>query len=259
MRLDLETLLKGKATEIKGKNYFATADYVEPFLERMSKVTDDFRVEVKLPDQITKTKEGNIDMDDITYNRVWIQAVLNNRKVYDNHCQVIGMVYGLDTRKPVVKFYLGGLNMACTNLCVFNPESLFEYEVKPETAINYKCVSSMLEETINIKVWLDKLHHTIFENTESNINEQLGKWIRNSMTSCYDTGFGKVKLATSTAIDAYKLLFENEKSSYFVGNNNTDMFNVYNAFTELISNDKGKDILNKAEKTLLLMDILELD
>ena len=43
----------------------------------------------------------------------------------------------------------------------------------------------------------------------------------------------------------------------------TDMFNVYNAFTELISNDQNKegehkDILNKCEKTLLIKDILGL-
>ena len=35
------------------------------------------------------------------------------------------------------------------------------------------------------------------------------------------------------------------------------MFNVYNAFTELISNDKDKDIMNKVEKTLLLKRILD--
>ena len=42
------------------------------------------------------------------------------------------------------------------------------------------------------------------------------------------------------------------------------MFNVYNAFTELISNDgtvkdrQGGDIVNKCEKTLLIKDILGL-
>ena len=31
--------------------------------------------------------------------------------------EVVGLVYGLDVRKPVVKIYRGGLNRACTNLC----------------------------------------------------------------------------------------------------------------------------------------------
>ena len=38
-----------------------------------------------------------------------------------------------------------------------------------------------------------------------------------------------------------------------------DLFDVYNAFTKQITNslDKGKDIINTAEKTLLLRQILE--
>ena len=53
-------------------------------------------------------------------------------------------------------------------------------------------------------------------------------------------------------------------SPYYVKQGDvTNMFNVYNAFTELISNDQNKegehkDILNKCEKTLLLKNILTL-
>lgn len=85
-------------------------------------------------------------------------------------------------------------------------------------------------------------------------------WIRNCLTASYDTGVGKVKLATSIAIGAYKLLFESAESPYYVSTErNTDMFNIYNAFTELITNDKDKDIINKTEKTLLLKDILQIN
>ena len=55
MDITIDELLKGKPTVIKGKNYFGTAAYVEPFLERLHNLTDDFRVHVQLPDQITKT------------------------------------------------------------------------------------------------------------------------------------------------------------------------------------------------------------
>ena len=37
------------------------------------------------------------------------------------------------------------------------------------------------------------------------------------------------------------------------------MFNIYNAFTQLITHDKGRDIMNKCEKTLLLKRILDID
>ena len=257
MDIQLEQLLKGKQTRIKDKEYFETEAYVNPFLERMSKLTSDFKVKVELPDQVTLTKEGDVNLEDITYNRVWIQAVLPEQYNVDNHQDVVGMVYGLDTRKPIVKFYRGGLNMACTNLCVFNPDYLDVQELQPESAIDYRPLDSLINKANEIKVFLEKLHGITFPRDNQYINEQLGMWVRNCLNIPYHNGINNVKLATSTAIDAYKLLFEKDSSEYYVPvTSNTDMFNVYNAFTELISNDKDKDIMNKCEKTLLLKNIL---
>lgn len=83
-------------------------------------------------------------------------------------------------------------------------------------------------------------------------------WVRNCLSMKYDNGFQKPKLTHTTAVDAYKLLFEDAKSPYYVNiGKNTDMFNVYNAFTEIISN-KDKDIINGVEKTLLVKNILNI-
>jgi hypothetical protein len=264
MELTLDELLKGKATMIKGKEYFSTEAYVTPFIERMSKFTNDFRIQAKLPDQISITKKEDLNLEDTVFNRVWIQAVLPDEFAFNNHQEVIGMVYGLDTRKPVFKIYRGALNMACLNLCVFNPSFLSVQEIEPEKALNYQPIIRLMEETSDIKAWLEKLSNTLIPYDEQLINENLGQWVRNSITSSYDTGFNKVKLATSMPIDAYKLLYEKKDSPYYVKpGDETDMFNVYNAFTELISNDGtkeggAKDILNKCEKTLLLKNILTL-
>lgn len=253
MQIDIAKLLTGKATKIKDKQFFQTAAYVEPFLERMQKYTSDFRVNVKLPDQITNVEE----CEDITYNRVWIQAVLPDEYSFENHQKVFGMVYGLDTRKPVAKFYAGGLNMACTNLCVFSPDMLEVQELQPETAINFKPLQKIAETTDNVVAYLTRLINMDVDCSEQNVNEMLGMWVRNCMYNSYDSGFGKVKLATSTAIDAYKLLFEDDKSPYFVSENqDTNMFNVYNAFTQVITDNIKKEIINNCEKTLLLKDIL---
>ena len=257
MDIQLDALLKGKQTRIKDKEYFETEAYVNPFLERMSKITSDFRVKVELPEQVTFTKEGNLNLEDITYNRVWIQAVLPQQYDVDNHQDVIGMVYGLDTRKPMVKFYRGGLNRACTNLCVFNPDYLDVQEMQPESAINYSPLDILIHKANEIKVFLDKLYNETFPTDNQYINEQLGMWVRNCLHMQYYNGINNVKLATSTAIDAYKLLFEKDDSDYLVSTGTaTNMFNIYNAFTELISNDRDKDIMNKCEKTLLLKSIL---
>ena len=74
MTIEVDELLKGLSTKIKDKEFFQTKAYVEPFLERAQKLTNNFEVQVKLPEQITVTKKEDMDFDNITYNRVWIQA-----------------------------------------------------------------------------------------------------------------------------------------------------------------------------------------
>ena len=49
MEITIDELLQGKATRIKKNEYFPTRAYVEPFLERVSKVTDKFIIKVETP------------------------------------------------------------------------------------------------------------------------------------------------------------------------------------------------------------------
>lgn len=256
MVLTIDELLKGKATKIKNKEYFSTEQYITPFLEKMSKFTDNFLVQAKLPDQISYTQDGEINTDDLVYNRVWIQAVLPYDIAFDNHKQTVGLVYGLDVRKPVVKLYKGGLNMACTNLCVFSPEYLNIQELAPETPIDYRPVKYIMDQTLDIANTLKKLQSIEIPYIEQDIDENLGHWIREAMKLSYDNGFGKVKIASTLPIDAYKLLYEKKDSPYYVQKgHNCTMFDVYNAMTQVITDDT-RDIVNKVEKTLLLKDIL---
>ena len=259
MDITLAELLRGKGTKIKDKEYYPTEAYIEPFLNRIDKIQGvEYKVAVELPKQITITKKEDVNFDDVTYNRVWIQAILPEEYNVDNHQDVIGMVYGLDVRKPIVKIFRGGINQACTNLCVFNPDYLRVQELAATKAINYTPLDELIEKSNEIHVFLQKLHSTVLDCSEESINESLGRWIRNCLDYSYDNGLSKAKLSTATAIDAYKLLFKDAKSPYYVNSGqNTDMFNVYNAFTELISN-KDKDIINKCEKTLALRTILSI-
>lgn len=259
MDITLNELLKGKATIIKGKNYLPTAGYVEPFLERLSKFTDDFRIHVQLPDQITRTVEGDINMDDITYNRVYIEAVMPDDMCYTNHDKVIGMVMGLDVRKPVAKFYNGALNAACTNLCVFNPDYLECQGIEPESPLNFKPLDKLVNLKDDTRQMLITLHETKFNNSILNQQNNLGKWVRNVIMNEYDSGFGKVKLSVDNAIQAYKSLFMKEDSEYYQKFSEVSMFDVYNAFTQQITDarDKGKDLINLFEKTLLLRTVLD--
>ena len=259
MDITVDELLRGKPTIIKGKNYYPTAGYVEPFLERLQKYTNDFRVHVQLPDQITRTVDGDINMDDITYNRVLIEAVMPDDMCYSNHEKVIGMVMGLDVRKPVAKFYNGALNMACTNLCVFSPDYLDCQAIEPESALDFKPLDKLLGMKDETREILQILNETEFNNSILEQEKHLGKWVRNVMSSSYDNGFQPVKFSVDNAVQAYKSLFVKEDSDYYQIDDVVSMFDVYNAFTKQITNslDKGKDIINTFEKTILLRQILE--
>ena len=60
--------------------------------------------------------------------------------------------------------------------------------------------------------------------------------------------------------DAYKLLFEKDDSDYYthIGSGAISMYQVYNAFTQVLTNGMKKDPFNIFEKTLLLKDILDI-
>ena len=255
MELTIDELLTGKSTLIKNKQFLSTKSYVEPFLEKLGNYTNDFRIQVKTLDQITTSGDNK----DVTFNRVLIQAVLPQSYYFDdNHQQVVGMVYGLDVKNPVVKIYKGGLNMACTNLTVFSPEFLNVQELEPDTAINYKVVNQLMEQTDNLSVMLKKLKSTYIDaGSQEDREKHLGKWVDFTLRESYNANYGKIKIASSMPIDVYKDLFIDSDSDYYTPNGiNPSLFNVYNTFTDIISNDKGKDLLSKVEKCILVSNML---
>ena len=252
MEITVDQLLQGKQTSIKNKNYFQTSAYVEPFLERMSKLTDDFRVQVKLPDQITIED----DKEDITYNRVNIEAILPDEYAFEGHKRVVGFVYALDTRKAVVKQYVGSIRSACLNLCVFNPDALQVSEIEPETPINYSFLNNCLSLVDSANSILTKLSNTTY--SKAQCQENLGNWVDNTIKYSFTRGFGKVKLSESTPIEAYKNLFYNEKSSYYSKESEVTGFDIYNSFTDLVCNGTRVDIINRFEKVFLVAKILNL-
>jgi hypothetical protein len=142
-------------------------------------------------------------------------------------------------------------------MAVFNPSLLACQDLESETAIDFKPLDRIIEQTDDTAAQLKKLLEMEFECSEYNINESLGKWIRNCINYSYDNHYGKVKIACSTPIDAYKLLFEKEDSDYYYeGSQQISMYDVYNSFTQILTDSRKKDSFNVFEKTLLISDIL---
>ena len=251
MEIQISELLKGKPTIIKNKEFFQTKNYVEPFFEKMSAFTSDFRIQVRTPEQLTMSGS----QQDLTYNRVWIQAVLPSEHTIDNHDEVIGFLYGIDVKRPVAKIYRGYLNQACTNLCVFNPQWINVQEMIPGDPLDYKPIKHLLEETSDFSLKLKQLKTTTVSRDDRKL--LLGDWVDYSLREHQDYGFGKVKIAVSTPVDAYKQLFIDQDSPYFIPDGiDPTMFDVYNSFSQIITDDK-KDIMNKFEKTILINRLLK--
>lgn len=258
MEVTLEQLLKGKATQIGKKSYFSTKEYIEPFIDYMSKFTDTFIYKVKLPKQITVSSDGDILNEDITYNRVWIQSILPDELNFPNHKDAIHLFYALDCKKPLLKIARSAINGACLNQCIFSPSFIHTQALESGQFPEFTSIKYLMEETSDIFNNLTKLRDTSVKYNTQNIQKDLGYWIDRVLKSRLSNEFGSVKLSVSTIIDAYKLLYLDNNSLYYVEpGEDTDMFNIYNAFTEVISHD-DKDILNVLEKTLLLKDILNI-
>lgn len=253
MDITVQDLLQGKSTILKNKEYFPTKTYIEPFLEKMSKYTDEFLVKAKVADQMSITK----DTTDVVYNRVWIQAVLPDQYTIDNHKEVYGLVYGLDARKPVAKLYRGGLNMACINLTIFSPQWMDVQELQPDAPINYKALMQLAEKENHMRVVIENMKNEYLNREDHKIH--LGEWVDFSIQQADDRGFGKIQMASSTPIKAYKDLYLDKESKYYIPEGeDPSLFQIYNTFTELITHDK-RDILNVADKTLLLGRMLGVD
>ena len=241
----LQELLAGKSTLIKGKQYLTTKEYVEPFLEEMAKYTNDFRVKIKLPDQMT----GSVEDTDITYNRVLIEAVLPSDHSIEDHDEVIGLLYGLDIRKPVYKTYRGYLNRACTNLSVFDPQWLNVAELKPLEGVKFD-VKQMMEMSSGFESKIKALKKQVVDRPDT--IPLLGKWIDMSLTDNYFNGIQNVKISPNVAIEAYKSLVIDTDSKYYVPETKEiTMFDVHEALTQIVTDD-DKDILNRFEKTMLI-------
>jgi len=253
MEITQDLLLKGKPTIIKGKEYLPTSDYVSPFFDEMSKFTDKFIIKVQTPNQITLT-DGDEDM---TYNRVWIQAVMPEKYCIDNHDEVYSLLYGLDVRTPIYKLYRGTINKACTNLCVFSPDWLDVQPIEEGNTFKYS-IKNMMQKTSDIQVRLQKMKNTFLDRDPDSVHKLLGEQIERVMHLEWANASGKVKLSTAMCVKAFQMVYMDSRSPYFVKDTEEcSVFNYYNAFTQLVTDD-DRDIIGKFEKTLLIDSLFNL-
>ena len=254
MEITLNALLEGKPTIIREKEYFATKDYIQPFIDEMSKFTKEFVVNVQLPDQVTISN----DSKDVTYNRVWIQAIMPDKCTIDGYAETYGLIYALDARIPVYKVYRAYVNKETHNLCVFDPNWIQVYELKPETKLTYS-IRELMEKPFDIEKRLKIMKNTFISADIEDVHKLLGKLINRSLLYEYRNVGGKVKISPSDVIKAFEDVYHNNSSHYYVQPAvEGSLHNYYGAFCSQITN--SKDIIKKKKKTILvgmLFDLVE--
>ena len=220
----------------------------------MSKFTKEYVVNVQLPDQVTISN----DSKDVTYNRVWIQAIMPDKCTIDGYAETYGLIYALDARIPVYKVYRAYVNKETHNLCVFDPNWIQVYELKPETKLTYS-IRELMEKPFDIEKRLKIMKNTFISADIEDVHKLLGKLINRSLLYEYRNVGGKVKISPSDVIKAFEDVYHNNSSHYYVQPAvEGSLHNYYGAFCSQITN--SKDIINRFEKTILvgmLFDLVE--
>lgn len=176
----------------------------------------------------------------------------------DNHKECYHLIYGLDVKKPVYKVARGYVNMACTNLCIFNPQFLSVYELEPEKSFAYS-IKNLMEMTCDFETRLKKMKNTFLSSEVEDRQKLLGSMIEKSLLYEWNNQAGKVKLSPATVVKAYENVYINTDSPYYVKESEEcSVFNYYNAFTELIKDANKKDLMTGYEKTLLVGQLFDL-
>ena len=245
MEITLQKLLEGKATIIKGNEFLETKEYVQSFIDQMSKFTDKFIVNVQEPSQVIFTNDSR----DTTYNKVWIQAIMPKQEEDLN--EIYHFVYALDTRTPVYKIFRS------YGPCVFNTEWLTINKIEGETAPKYS-LDNLMKYTNDVIPIVKKMKSTFLDSDKR--HSLLGELIEKSMLYEYNNIGGKTKLSPSLVTKAYESVYMDSSSNFYVGDTEeSNVWNYFSAFTDILKDDK-KDI-NFFEKNhlvyLLFKNVIE--
>ena len=202
----------------------------------MSKYTKRFITKVQMPNQITLSK----DREDVTYNKVWIQAIMP--KLIDGLLEVYGLVYALDIKNPVYKVYRAFLNPDTLNTVIFDPNWIEVYNFESNEPFKVS-VNNLMAKPITIKQKIDNLSGHYIDDNSENLHKLLGEFIDKTMLYEFSNIGGKVKLSINNIINAYQSTFSDLTKSI-----NNKLF--YDNLCNEINDDK--DIINIFEKTILI-------
>ena len=249
MEITIEGLNAGKSTIIKDNKFFETKEYTNPFITELTKFTNKFIVNVQTPDQCTITGTSK----DVTYNRVWVQAILPGETEYK---ETYNLVYALDTKTPVYKVFRAYKNPTSKNLYAFSNNWLITNEIKSNEKFEYD-IKTLFGQMDNFEVNMRKLKSTFLSPEQKDIQTFLGNLIDKVLLLESTTINGKIKISPTDIIKSYIQVYNDSTSAYYI--NKTEecsLFNFYDSICSQITN--SKDFINKFEKIMLINNLFEI-
>lgn len=242
--MELQELLSSKVflKENSLINFESPSKYVEPFLEKVSALTD--RITVEVSGRVANADEET-HKENIAYGRYKVEAVLPvDYRVHEAE-GVIGLIVALDNSKPIMKVYTGKNVMACLNLSIFNANNVFAQEMTGNVTSLYNKVGEYVRDVAKDTEEFNKIVIDMKNTNYSGLKlqEMTGRLLEKSIKN--------PKLGHTVIIQGFRELL-NSKSVYYAKNGETTAWNYYNSITEFI---KNSDVLDRSTKTIALSDI----
>lgn len=241
--MNLTEVLESKTYVKEGGIIFnSPKNYLEPFVNIFPEHS---QWEIKVSNPVTNQNPTTLEMN-TAYPRVSLKAKVSNDELFTF---VIGIIYGLDLQKPIMKVYTGVDVNVCTNLTIFNADEVYQQEILG----NYKSCYDQAEKYLNNQNKMIEEYYAIYDNM---VNEELSRTQVNEIMGNLLIKSNKSKLGTSPIVQASKSLSDNKSIYYMYPNNNfyCTKWNIYNAITANISDN---DILSKPSKVVSIMKLIE--
>lgn len=249
MQISLEELEQSKIfvhAKLEGMPFQHPLSYFSKFIEQTRGLGEHiFQAEVG-------AKNTNDDStDNVSYSRVSVickipREVQVDDPLFNKYVPKIGMLYALDTQKPVIKVFTGSEVSACLNTCVFGASSVIEAQVinsrKPiDDAIDrYIQENEKTLEMIQTKV--EKLVDMNF--TGVDYDRMVGKMVQ--------FGYGLPQLGIQPIMGGIKDMCDS-KSIYYAGAKpSISGWKMYNSVTEAL---KKSSIIDMPTRVQLLEDL----
>ena len=241
MKLSIDDLLGSKifVKENAAVSFKSPRQYLEPFLDIVTKRSSDIRVQVA--NSVINAEESGLR--NVAYPRVNIEATVGDE--ISGFYSVMGFIYALNIQTPVLKVYTGQSVKACMNLTIFNADHVFEQNLLGNFNEVYLRAGKYLTEKQKEIEEYSKIYKDLSEVrlTPAQMHESLGRMLIKGSQS---------KLGTTPVVGGAKLLAD-PKSAYYVKSGEDfecNKWKVYNAVTQCITD--GADIVSKPTKTIQL-------